>query len=97
MVGQELMKAEVVEIVRGLMPSADVVRVDVEPKTDSGGDASLAVRIVTQQRPPREETARLVEVVDKFRTWLIAHDDERFPYFRLLSEDEEREVERADS
>jgi hypothetical protein len=89
------MKVKATEIVEKIMPSAKVVRVDAGPMIDSDGEQSLSVAIVVRERPASEETARLVEVVDRFRTWLVSQGDDRFPYFRLRSESEERELREA--
>ncbi|MGD0864043.1 MAG: hypothetical protein ABSA49_00660 [Rhizomicrobium sp.] len=97
MITTDEMKVEVTKIVGRVMPSVEIARVNSKAITDSNGDASIAITIVVRQRPPRKEAEKLVEVVDQFRTWLVNRNDERFPYFRLLSEDEERELQKADS
>ncbi|HEX3664656.1 MAG TPA: hypothetical protein VHU23_05435 [Rhizomicrobium sp.] len=95
MVSDTEMNAKVAEIVEKTMPSAEVVHVDTRPMTDSDGEKSLSVTVVVRERPASEETALLVDVVDKFRTWLVTRNDDRFPYFRLRSENEEREIREA--
>jgi hypothetical protein len=86
------MKAKAAKFIEQIMPSADVVRVSAQPVADSHGEKSLSIRVVVRERPASEESARLVAVVDKFRTWLVSRNDDRFPYFRLLSEREEQEI-----
>jgi len=93
----EDIKAEVGTIVRRNMPSVDVVRIDPKPVTDSDGEPSLRITVVVRQHPPRDESRKLSDVVDQFRTWLAKRDDDRFPYFRLISEQEERELQQTDS
>jgi hypothetical protein len=88
----EALKKELVKILRQKMPSVHVVGVNSSSMTDSSGEAGVAITIVTRQRPPRDEAPRLIEVVDDIRTWLINRDDQGFPYVRLLTEDEAREV-----
>jgi hypothetical protein len=34
--------------------------------------------------------------VGQFRSWLASRDDERFPFFRLLSEADVRDMEQID-
>jgi hypothetical protein len=85
----------VAEILGQTMPSAEVARVNARPMIDSDGEKSLSITVIVRERPNGEEAVRLVEVVDKFRTWLLSYDDDRFPYFRLRSESEEREIQEA--
>jgi hypothetical protein len=87
------MASEVTAIVQRKMPSAKVNRVTAKPFIDSDSENSLSITVFVLDRPPDEETGKLVEVVDEFRTWLVGRSDERFPYFRLLSEADERELQ----
>lgn len=87
------MAAQVTAIVQKKMPSAKVNRVVARPFIDSDSQNSLSVTVFVHDRPPDDETGKLVEVVDEFRTWLVGRGDERFPYFRLLSEADERELQ----
>lgn len=90
----EKMKAEVKKIFNQKIPSVQIVRIDAAPMVDSDGANSLRIRIIVNKRPPPKEARRLVEVADRFQTWLINHHDDRFPYFRLLSKNEEREIDK---
>lgn len=90
-------KKEVAAIVRRVMPSVVIARIDSKSILDSDGEKSLSITIIVRDLPPKEESVKLVEVVDLFRTWLVKHGDERFPYFRLMSEQDEREIQHANS
>lgn len=90
------MKVEIQRLFGEKIPSAQIVHLEIDPIIDSAGESSLRIKVVVRRRPPREESKRLIEVVDLFRTWLVNHDDERFPYFRLLSEDEERHLQQVE-
>lgn len=87
------MATEVTAIVQKKMPSARVNRVVAKPIIDSDSENSLSITVVVHDRPPEREAGKMVEVVDEFRTWLVGRSDERFPYFRLLSEADERELQ----
>lgn len=74
-------------------PEFDVARVDVREITDSTGDPSLDITVILHSRPEKLDPMKDWRVMDQFRTWLITQeDDDRFPYFRLLTEDEERDL-----
>jgi hypothetical protein len=91
------MNGKVAEIARRRLPSAEITRVSVQPYVDWYGENSLSATILVRERPPQDEQARLAEIVDEFRTWLGQHDDDRFPYFQLLSEQDEKELEEMSS
>jgi len=90
------MEGKIGEILGRIMPAAVVERIEARAMVDSVGENSLSIKVIVRERPPEQEVARLFEVVDEFRTWLASRDDERFPYFRLLSRAEEREIQEVD-
>jgi len=93
MISVEEAQKEVRELLKARFPKARVSRVDVEESSDSDGEPSIKVKVVFRARPAREylryERSRLV---DAFRTWLASKSDDRFPYFTLVSEQDEKEL-----
>jgi hypothetical protein len=91
----EQLRRETRSIVERVSPSIDVLRIDAEEMVDSAGDISLQVTVLVKQRP--SHTARFVSnVVDQLRSWLVSKRDDRFPYVNLITESEERELQRVD-
>ena len=78
------------------MPSLQIARLEVSDYFDWEGIEALSLKIVARQRPPRAEASNMVVFVDQLRTWLALRGDERFPYVRLITESEERELQRAE-
>jgi hypothetical protein len=86
-------KSEVTGLLKENFPKAAVSRVDVEEAFDSEGEPSFNVRVVFRSRPPKHDMryAR-TSVIDKTRTWLSKHGDERFPYFSFVTDQDEKEL-----
>lgn len=78
-------------------PELDVARVDVRDIIDSAGEPSLDVIVILRRRPAKRDIERNWQVMDQFRTWLAGRNDDRFPYFRFLTEQEERDLARPDA
>jgi hypothetical protein len=83
-------------ILSRIMPSLQIARLEAGDYFDWEGNEALSLKIVASQRPPREEASKMVVFVDQLRTWLALRDDERFPYVRLLTESEERDLLHAE-
>jgi hypothetical protein len=92
--------AELDAVVRNLvsrnMPSVKVVKVTYEEAFDSEGDESIFIRVLMHKRPPKAYS-KYAEVVDQLRTWLAGKGDNRFPYVEFVSEQDEKELQRADA
>jgi hypothetical protein len=85
------------EIVKRTVPLLDVVRVETIPYLDSTGDPSYAAKVIIRRRLGPEEMQKMPQVVDQLRTWMASKDDDRFPYVRVITEDEERELQALES
>lgn len=83
---------ELRNIVVRAFPRSEIVHASVEASLDSENEPSLVARVVLKQRPLQAEMRKTSQVVDEFRTWLSRNGDDRFPYFEVLSEEDEREL-----
>ena len=97
MVAIDELKVELERIIRSIIPSIDIIRIDADDRTDSEGQRSLFITSVIKKRPldPRELARRTSKIVDQLRTWMSGHDDDRFPYFDFLTEQDEQELQQA--
>lgn len=92
----EEIESEARALLARIIPSLEIARLDVTDSVDSDGEPSLRLKIVARQRPPRDDTQNMPVFVDQLRTWLALRKDERFPYVRLITESEERELQHAE-
>lgn len=79
------------------VPEFDVSRIDVREMVDTAGEDGIAVKVILRTRPAQWDAFRTWRVTDQFRSWLAHRDDERFPYFTYLTEEEERELAKPDA
>ncbi len=94
MVALDDVKAAVGEIVHTMLPSVAIIRVDAQDRADSDGQRSLFITVIIDQRPldPRRFARISNGIVNQLRGWLTGHDDDRFPYFDILTEQDEKEL-----
>lgn len=88
------MERKLRDLIRENFPQADLVRVSVRESANYEGEPSLAVDAIFREVPKAGTSRPMARVLDKFRTWLSTEkDDDRFPYIRVFSEEDEREFE----
>lgn len=87
--------AEVRRLVKMQLPDIPVEDVDVREGADFSGDPSLFVTITTKAPVPPDRIGAKNDLRRHFRDWLANQDEERFPYFRFTTP--ENEAERASS
>jgi hypothetical protein len=87
---------QIEELLSSNYPDLRVATVRIREITDSIGDPSLDITVLLQERPERIDQEKTWRAMDQFRTWLANRDDDRFPYYRFLTEDEERELSKPD-
>jgi hypothetical protein len=81
------------ELLRAHMPRVEPLRVEVREGADFSGDPSLFVDIVLRKRPVPYRPGEKSAIIRSFRTWLAKEaEDDRFPYLRLVSEADLREL-----
>lgn len=73
-----------------------IARIVIEPMVDSLGEEGLRIRLILQKKAggqilPREQ---LLRVIDDTRGMLAADGDQRFPYFEVTTEKNEKEKQR---
>jgi hypothetical protein len=89
-------QVELRQIIGRIVPSANIARIDIQPATDSSGEPSFRIRVVLKGRLGKEAMRKIGTVVDEFRTWLAKQDDERFPYFDFITEQDELDLLKTD-
>lgn len=97
MVVIDTLKTEVSRIIRANIPAIQLLRIDITEGADSDGQQSIWINAIIKTRPlePREMARKSSMVVDQLRTWMTSYDDERFPYFDFLTEQDEQELQQA--
>lgn len=97
MVAIEDVRSAVAQIVQTELPSVEMIRVDAQDRFDSDGQRSLFITAIIKQRPlaPRQLARVSSSIVNQLRAWLGGHDDDRFPYFDFLTEQDEQELRDA--
>lgn len=97
MVAIDELKTEVDRIIRSAIPSIDILRIDAADRTDSDGQRSVFIMAIIRERPldPRSLARKSNIIVDQLRAWMDKRDDQRFPYFDFMTEQDEQELQQA--
>jgi hypothetical protein len=82
---------EIEKLLKAQFPQAELDRIEFQEAPDFDGEPSIFVTVYFKDRPSRDEMREAIHIVDKFRTWLANREDDRFPYFRYLTEREKAE------
>ncbi|HXE31358.1 MAG TPA: hypothetical protein VN515_06115 [Terriglobales bacterium] len=91
---QTAIQKKLADLVNEELPQAQLLAVSVRESATYDGEPSLAAEIIFREIPAGGTTRPMARVIDRFRTWLSTEkDEERFPYVRVFSEQDKRELE----